>query len=58
MHYSELFMSHLSLKNNSYTYTGNFTSVLPIEKKDEPEDESKGETKDEPVTEPEKVFIT
>ena len=51
-------MSHLSLKNNSYTYTGNFTSVLPIEKKDEPEDESKGETKDEPVTEPEKVFIT
>ena len=32
--------------------------MFPLEKKDEPEDESKGETKDEPIAEPDKVIIT
>ena len=40
------------------TQANNFTSVFPVDKKDEPEDESKGETKDESAAEPDKVFIT
>jgi len=31
--------------------------MFPLEKKDEPDGESKDETKDEPAAEPDKVFI-
>ena len=47
------FKLHLLLENKSYSY--NFTSVFPLEKKDEPEGESKDETKDERTAEPDKA---